>query len=457
MKVYTHPTHDQLLVKSAERKIQNCINAYEIKNLILEPIKKNNLWRGQECLNMVAADAPTTPIVRSLLSSEIGCRGTGGHIGRMNRCFAGMKYIDEIESLCIALLKKVFRCQYTDHRLMGGMAACHAVYTSLAQPGDAIMSVPPSHGGDSSNRKNGPPGARGLHVFDIPFFADDIVVDMEKFEKMAKIIRPKIVNIGLTMSLFAIPIQEMKKIIEPWGGKLFFDAAHQAGLIAAGLYQDPLTEGADVMSGSAGKTFSGPQSGLLLWNDNELTEKISETIFPTLTGSHQANRVAALAMASAEFLYYGYPYMQQTVKNAQALGKALEEEGIQVFGSHRNFTQTHQIMIHVKDFGGGHNVAQTLEKSNIIASKMSLPSDGNADIFNPSGLRLGTIEMTRYGMQESDMKVVAHFISRLLKNNECSQKVKNDVIEFRKSFQTIYYGFENKLPPFMKNTAQIHA
>ena len=122
------------------------------------------------------------------------------------------------------------------------------------------------------------------------------------------------------------------------------DGAHQLGLIGGGQFQDPLREGACVMTGSAGKTFSGPQSGIIVWNDPELSVPITDAIFPTLAATHQVNRVAALAAAAAEFLAFGKDYMAQIAANAQALGKALHERGIRVLGDHKGYTRTHQVI-----------------------------------------------------------------------------------------------------------------
>jgi glycine hydroxymethyltransferase len=154
---------------------------------------------------------------------------------------------------------------------------------------------------------------------------------------------------GMSISLFPLPVQQMSQIIADWGGTFVFDGAHQAGLIAGGQFQDPLKEGAAVLTGSAGKTFSGPQSGMIMWNSPTLTEPLTTAIFPVLAATHQVNRVAALALSAAEMLEYGNVYMAQIVKNA--LGKALEERGMPVLAAHRGYTRTHQVIADVKQYG----------------------------------------------------------------------------------------------------------
>ncbi len=417
---------------------------------VIEAVKRNEEWRGERCINLLAPEAPTSPMVRALLSSEIGTRAAEGHIGRVNRWFAGTQYIDEVESLCVELLKVAFRCHYADHRLMGSMLGNLAVYHALTQPGDAIMSAPQPLGGHSSNRRDGPAGTRGLQIFDVPFNMDELEVDLDEFARLARQHKPKLVVMGMSMTLFPLPVREMSEIIAEWGGKFIFDGAHQAGLIAGGQFQDPLEEGAAVLTGSAGKTFSGPQSGMILWNDPQLTKPLTDAIFPALAATHQVNRVAALAVATAEMIEYGKFYMAQIVKNSKALGKALDERGIPVLGAHKGYSQTHQIILRVKQYGGGLEVAHRLAEANIITNKNLVPEDKPEDWDRPSGLRLGTIEVTRLGMNEKDMRAIADFIARVLVNNEPPELVGADVMDFRLPKQTLYYNFDNEYPDWAK-------
>ena len=144
-------------------------------------------------------------MVRALLSSEIGTRAAEGNIGRVNRWFAGTQYIDEVEALCVELLKVAFRCNYADHRLMGSMLGNMAVYHALTQPGDVIMSAPQPFGGHSSNRHDGPAGMRGLKIYDVPFDMDELEVDLDEFAKAARQHKPKLVVMGMSMTLSRCP------------------------------------------------------------------------------------------------------------------------------------------------------------------------------------------------------------------------------------------------------------
>jgi len=438
--------HDPAILAHARALLDACRTPREMGEAVLAAVARNETWRGKQCLNLLAPEAPTSPTVRALLSSEVGTRAAEGHIGPVNRWFAGTRYIDEIEALCVELLKQAFRARYADHRLVASMIGNLAVYTALTEPGDVIMSLTQPFGGHSSNRSDGPAGVRGLKIVDIPFDPVELAVDLDLFRKLAPLVHPKVVALGASMTLFPFPLQAMHEIVAEWGGRMFFDGAHQLGLVAGGQFQDPLREGAVVMTGSAGKTFSGPQSGIIVWDDPELTEPLTHAIFPVLAATHQVNRVAALAVSAVEMLAYGQVYMAQIVRNAQALGAALARRGIPILGAHKGYTTTHQVIADVRQFGGGLHVAQRLAEANIITNKNLIPADKPEDWDRPGGLRMGTIEITRLGMGEVEMEVIADFIARVLVERAMPQDVRDEVIAFRQPYQTLYYCFENGAP-----------
>ncbi|BAH43722.1 probable serine hydroxymethyltransferase [Brevibacillus brevis NBRC 100599] len=433
--------HDSRVLQWARSIIEESPSHRLIQQEIVNAVNRNAIWRGEECLNLLAPEAPTTPIVRQLLASEVGTRAAEGHIGSTQRWFAGTKYIDEIEALCVELLKKVFHANFADHRLVASMIGNMTVYAALTQPGDTIMTIAQPFGGHSSNRVDGPAGIRGLQIVDVPMDPVELTVDLDGFAKVARQVRPKLVTLGASMTLFPFPLKEMAEIVKEWGGRIYFDGAHQLGLIGGGQFQDPLREGACVMTGSAGKTFSGPQSGIIVWNDPEFSVPITNAIFPALAATHQVNRVAALAAAAAEFLAFGKEYMAQIVTNAQALGKAFDERGIRVLCTHKGYTRTHQVILDVKEFGGGYEVGKRLAEANIITNKNLIPGDGPEDWDFPSGLRIGTTEVTRFGMKEKEMDTIADLIASVLSGNEKPEVVQSKVIELRRSFSKMQYCF----------------
>ncbi len=438
--------HDQAILSHAKAIIDACRSPEEMQEAVLAAVSRNEEWRGKRCLNLLAPEALTSPTVRGLLSTEVGTRAAEGHIGPINRWFAGTQHIDEIEALCIELLKKAFRSRYADHRLVASMIGNMAVYTALTEPGDIIMSLTQPFGGHSSNRVDGPAGVRGLKIVDIPFDPVELVVDLDLFRKVAPLVRPKVVALGASMTLFPFPLKAINAIVAEWGGRIFFDGAHQLGLIAGGQFQDPLREGAAVMTGSAGKTFSGPQSGVIVWDDQNLTVPITDAIFPILAATHQVNRVAALAVSAAEMIAFGQIYMAQIVHNAQALGAALTRRGITILGAHKGYTTTHQVIADVRQFGGGLEVAARLARANIITNKNLIPADKPEDWNHPGGLRIGTTEITRLGMKEQEMETIADFMARVLVEQEAPEEVVDDVVAFREPYQTVYYCFDNGIP-----------
>jgi glycine hydroxymethyltransferase len=439
--------HDPEILAQARAVLDACRSGREMQDAVVAAVKRNEEWRGKQCINLLAPEAPTSPTVRALLSAEVGTRAAEGHIGKVNRWFAATRYIDEIEALCVELLKKVFRSRYADHRLVASMIGNLTVYTALTEPGDVIMSIAQPLGGHSSNRIDGPAGVRGLKIIDVPMDPHELEVDLDLFRQMAPLVRPKVVALGASMTLFPFPLRELSEIVSEWDGKIFFDGAHQIGLIAGGQFQDPLREGAVVLTGSAGKTFSGPQSGIIVWDDPTLTEPITHSIFPVLAATHQVNRVAALAVSAAEMLEFGPVYMEQIVRNAQALGAALSKRGLAVLGAHKGYTRTQQVIADVRSLGGGLDNAHLLARANIVTNKNLIPSDTPKDWDTPGGLRMGTIEVTRLGMREKEMDVIADFMARVLVEKQAPEDVVEDVIEFRQAYQTLYYNFDHGLPP----------
>ena len=438
----TTEVHDPETLAKARELLDACASPAEMQQEVVAAVDRNERWRGRECVNLLAPEALVSPAVQRLLSAEVGQRAAEGHIGPVNRWFAGTRHIDEIEALCVELLKRLFDSRYAEHRLVASMLGNMVVYAALTEPGDTIMSLAQPVGGHSSNRVDGPAGIRGLQIVDVPFDPVELEVDVDAFAAEARACRPKLVALGASMTLFPLPVRELAEIVAEWGGRVFFDGAHQLGLIAGGQFQDPLREGASVLTGSAGKTFSGPQSGVMVWNDAELAQPLCDAVFPALAATHQVNRVAALAAAAAELLAFGREYMTQIVANAQALGTTLHARGVPVLAAHKSFTRTHQVIADVSGFGGGLDVAHKLAEANIVTNKNLIPGDRAEDWDRPSGLRIGTTEVTRLGMREPEMERIADFVAAVLVERRDPEAVRRDVVGFRAGFQTVGYCFE---------------
>src|SRR6516225_11844802 len=152
--------HDGTALATAREVLDACADAAAMGEAVKAAVARNARWRGEQCINLLAPEAPTSPSVRALLASEIGTRAAEGHIGPVNRWFAGTRHIDEVEALAVELMKKYFRCRYADHRMCASMIGNAVAYTALTDPGDVIMSAAQPFGGHSSNREIGPAGVR---------------------------------------------------------------------------------------------------------------------------------------------------------------------------------------------------------------------------------------------------------------------------------------------------------
>ena len=291
-----------------------------------------------------------------------------------------------------------------------------AVYAALTEPGDTVMTIPQPVGGHSSNRYDGPAGIRGLNIVDVPFDPRELEVDLAAFAAAAREARPRLVALGASMTLFPLPVREIADDRARAGtASVFFDGAHQLGLIAGGQFQDPLAEGADVLTGSAGKTFSGPQSGVMAWNDPELTQAAARRRLPGARRDPpgQPRRRARRRRRRAARVrprVHGRDRRQRAGAGARAATPAASRSSAPTRATRR----THQVIADVRSFGGGLEVAHRLAESNIITNKNLLPDDQPTDWDRPSGLRIGTTEVTRLGMGPSEMEAIADLFAAVL-------------------------------------------
>jgi glycine hydroxymethyltransferase len=363
-------------------------------------------------------------------------------------------FIDQVERLCIDLAKELFKAEFVDVRPVSGVCANLVVYTVFTNPGDRMLALAIPNGGHiSTGRKDfsGTAGAvHGLEVEYFPFDRNEMNIDIDKTKKkIEKMVNeeknpPKLAMFGGSLFLFPHPVKELADAIHSAGAKVAYDAAHVAGLIAAGRFQDPLREGADVVSLSTHKTLFGPQGGAVI-SFEDYAEQIKKATFPSNTSNHHLHNLAGKAIAFAELLQFGKEYAAQIIENAKALGQALHERGLTVLAEPKGFTESHQLAVDVSQFALGGEAERALENANIIANRQLLPGDIQAGrhYTNPGGIRIGTSEITRIGMKRTHMIEVAEFIKRVIIDKEDPKKVKQDVSAFRKDFQTVHYCFES--------------
>jgi len=416
---------------------------YDEVEYIRKQAKDNNEFFANS-LPMIASENVLSPLCREMLITDFHGRYAEGTPGK--RYYEGCKFFDNVEVKAMELAKKLFKCSYADVRPTAGTTANIAVLKALMKPGEPATVLDLANGAHISFGKWGAAGIRGIDLISYPFNDEEMNIDIDGAVKLIKKVKPKLALNGRSVFLFPSPIKELAEAAHDVGAYMVYDAAHVLGLIAGKQFQDPLREGADVMNGSTHKTLPGPQGGMILSDhkgdtdeDKSFLRKLGFGVFPGVTSSYHLHHVAAKAIAFAEHLEFGEAYAKQTIKNAQALGQALNEQGFKVFGEKLGFTKSHQILLEIGP-GQGKEASKKLEGAGIVTNMNTIP--GDTDPLNPSGLRLGTPELTRIGMKEKEMQDVAAFYARALLKNENVKKIKADVKEFRKDFQTLHYCFK---------------
>ena len=402
---------------------------------ILSLVEQHNQWRNN-CINLIASENVMSPACEKLYISDLMHRYAEGTA--FKRFYRGLKYVDQIESLAEEEFKKHFGANFADVRPISGTIANYAAFSAISERGDKILSLGIENGSHVSHEKAGAAGFLGLEIENLEY-NEDCTMNLEK--SAAKILetKPRFIVIGGSVILFPQPIKELRQVCDKVGAKIIYDAAHVLGLIAAGVFQDPLKEGADIITTSTHKTFPGPQGGMILGNVDEKTAKtIQLRVFPGFSSNHHLHRIPALYGALREMQECGKDYAGQIVKNAQALAKELAEYGFDILGRNKGFTQSHQIVMNCGEPGSGHIAAEKLERANIILNKNIIPGDGQSP-KNPRGIRIGVQEMTRFGMKEEEMEKIGEFIKKVILDNKDPEEIGKEVADFRKNYQKIHY------------------
>ena len=419
---------------------------------VFENLQKHNKW-FENSIPLIASENVPSPAVREAIISDFGNRYAEGWPGE--RVYAGCTYIDEVEVQCMDLAKRLFNAEFADVRPISGVVANLAIYSAFSNPGDVMIAPSIPAGGHISHGKKEHSGTAGLvHGLEIEFFAfdpEEMNIDVEKtkakvqeLEKQGKL--PKIAMFGGSVFLFPHPVKELADFLKGYNMHINYDAAHVAGLIAGGQFQDPLREGVDTMTMSTHKTLFGPQGGLVLAFEKD-ADAIKKATFPGLTSSHHIHHMAGKAVTFAEALEFGKEYASQTIKNAKSLATELDNLGFKVLGEKMGYTNSHQTVVNVLDYGDGGKIEADLEKANIIVNRQLIPGDLKAkrNYMSPGGIRLGTSEITRLGMKESEMQQIASFIKQVIIDKKDPKEITSQVIDFRKNYQKTEYCFDNKL------------
>ncbi len=397
-------------------------------------IDENRRIHEVECVNLNPATNAMNPRAEQVLASGLGSRPSLGYPGAKYEM--GLEAIEQIEAITAQLAAEVFGARHVEFRLASGAMANLYAFMATCKPGDSIIAPPGAIGGHVTHHGAGAAGFYGLDIHAAPVDADGYTVDVAALAELARQVRPKLFTIGGSLNLWRHPLREIRAIADEVGAYVLFDAAHLCGVIAGQEWQQPLREGAHLLSCSTYKSLGGPPSGLLMTDDAALAEKIEAIAYPGLTANFDVAKTASLAIALLDWKEFGAAYAKEMRATASALAQALDERGVPVLRGSRGFTESHQLAVRAAGYGGGHNAAKRLRGANILASGIGLPIDPVADDFN--GLRFGTPEIVRWGMTAADMPELADLVAEGLAANDPAALAER-VTAFRSRFRTLHF------------------
>ena len=412
-------------------------------------------WRQRQTINLIASENVQSAAVRDIQNSDFMARYAEGHPNQgdqINRYYQGTQYIDRLETMAREELLELARCRQADVRPISGNAANTAIALGYLRGGDPIIVNSTPAGGHISHNTIGVFGRRiqtrgaslnlasdkAIPLHYLPLSEDQYHVDVPRSLDLIERTAPRLIVLGKSLILFPEPVRELAAVCREKGIPILYDGAHVLGLILGGQFQDPWREGATWVTASTHKTFPGPQRGVILADLEEADEKrywpaANRGVFPGSSSNHHLHSLPGLLVAVREMKQHAQVYAAQIVANAQALGRALDSAGIGVEARDFGYTRSHQIAVNVGSHGGGLAVALRLEANDIIVNYNLLPTD--TDARNPSGLRIGVQEMTRYGMREAEMQGLAGLIADAIRG----KAVKDAVYTLRQRFGTVQY------------------
>ena len=381
-------------------------------------VDKHQRWRGEECLNLIPSENVTSHTVRQLLSGDMGHRYRAD-----DRFYKGARFMDELEAMGEKSACEVFDADWASLRPLSGHMADMIMLSTLVKPGGSILTVNPLNGGyPGLSDQGGYPTFVNVRNLYFPYDSERMNIDVEKSKELIEHEKPSLVVFGQSFFLFPHPVKDLTDACRSAGSHVAFDGSHVLGLIAGGLFQKPLAEGAELLLGSTHKSFFGPQGGIIMGKmDVELEVKGRQ--FPGLVDNAHWNRIAALAWALNESQRKGGKYAVEVVSNAQALARALHEGGVPVKCAPYGFTASHQVFLDISGEEEIDRLTGRLEEANIIVDR---------------GIRLGTCEATRRGMKPRDMERVAELIVRVYKGEE-PRRIRRVAMKIRREFRSILY------------------
>lgn len=401
-------------------------------------IRSQDDWRSR-CINLIASENVMSARARAAAGSDFAHRYAEGHPGE--RYYRGTTFIDRIEEQLTADLKRLFECDRCEVRPISGTNANEAVFSRFVSPGDLVMVNSTPGGGHISHHRMGSLGKFTRNIIDFPLSPDGYHIDVEKTVFLIEKTRPKLIVLGKSLFLFPEPVRELAEVCRQTRTLIMYDGAHVLGLIAGKRFQQPLKEGAFLVTGSTHKTFFGSQRGVILSSmDEDSWRRIDRGAFPGSSSNHHLHTLAQMAICTREMIEFAQRYAGDVIRNAKALAAALDRLGFDVQGKEHGFTESHQVAVNVKAHGGGEQVSRRLEANDIILNMNMLPHEPLSSHDHPDGIRIGVQEMTRFGMAEPEMERIAELIHECLRG---ANGLKEEVHRFRGAYQQLHYGFDS--------------
>lgn len=359
--------------------------------------------RQQRNLELIASENIVSPAVMLAMGTVPTNKYAEGYPEK--RYYGGCEEVDALEDLAIERAKKLFGAEHACVQPHSGASANLAVYQAFLEPGDTVMGMNLAHGGHLTH--GSPVNISGRLYHFVPYNVNaDGVLDYEEIRRLALEHQPKMIVAGASAYPREIRFDLFAEIAKEVGAYLFVDMAHIAGLVAAGLHQNPVLY-ADVVSTTTHKTLRGPRGGMILCK-KEYAKQIDKAIFPGTQGGPLMHVIAAKAVCFGEALKPEFrTYQEQVVKNAKALSTALMEEGFHLVS---NGTDNHLMLVDLQNMNiTGKELQNRLDNVYITVNKNAVPNDP-ASPFVTSGIRIGTPAVTTRGLKEEDMKTISHLI-----------------------------------------------
>ncbi len=367
--------------------------------------------RQEQHIELIASENYTSPAVMEAQGSQLTNKYAEGYPGK--RFYGGCEFVDQVEQLAIDRLKALFGAEYANVQPHSGSQANQAVYFAMLKPGDKIMGMNLGHGGHLTH---GSPANISGKLFDIVAYGldDNEEIDYEEMERVAVAEQPKLLIGGASAYALRFDWERMAAIAKKVGAYFMVDMAHYSGLIAAGVYPNPVPH-ADFVTSTTHKTLRGPRGGIIMAKE-EFAKQLNSSVFPSLQGGPLMHVMAGKATA---FLEASKPefktYQEQVMKNAAVMAKALTARGLRVISGR---TESHVFLVDLRAKGlTGKAADAALGQAHITVNKNAIPNDPESP-FVTSGIRIGSPAITTRGFKEAEAEQVANLIADVLDNPE---------------------------------------